>query len=80
MKKGINKSWHEKHKLVMPSTLEQRVKWHEAHLKHCGCRKDLPPMIIAALKTQGKKICSRNHIYTGSGACPVCWPGRKKVS
>jgi len=22
-----------------------------------------------------KKICSRGHEYTGSGPCPVCWPG-----
>lgn len=24
------------------------------------------------------KICSRGHLYKGSGPCPVCWPGRLK--
>ena len=74
----MNKSWHEKHKLNMPSTLEQRVKWHEQHLKHCDCRKDLPKTIVAALKAQGKKVCSRSHIYAGPGPCPICLLGRVK--
>jgi|GEM_PF-6466195 len=25
-----------------------------------------------------KKTCIRGHTYTGSGPCPVCWPGRLK--
>jgi len=80
MSNNINKAWHEKHKMTMPSTLEQRIKWHEAHLKHCACRKDLPKTIIAGLKAEGKKVCSRGHIYKGSGPCFVCWPnGRKKI-
>jgi hypothetical protein len=34
----INATWHKKH--VMPSlpTPAQRLRWHEAHAKHCGCR------------------------------------------
>lgn len=74
----INKTWHAKHKLAMPSTLAQRVKWHEAHSKHCRCRKDLPPTIVAELKKQGKKVCSRGHVFAGPGTCPVCWPGGRK--
>jgi hypothetical protein len=50
----INKAWHEKNKMPMPSTLAQRVKWHVAHLKHCDCRKDLPPTILAEIKKQKK--------------------------
>lgn len=79
MKESINRVWHEKHKMAMPSTLQQRVKWHEQHLKHCGCRKDLPKTIVAALKAQGRKVCSRNHVYSGHGPCPICWPGRLKA-
>lgn len=60
----------------MPSTLEERVQWHEEHLKNCGCRKNLPPTIIAALQAQGKKICNRNHTYTGNSPCPICWLGK----
>ncbi len=29
---------------------------------------------------QTQKTCSRGHKFTGSGACPVCWPGRLKKS
>lgn len=72
----INQIWHQKHTIPMPSTLEQRVRWHIAHLKHCGCRKDLPPTIVLAMKADGKKVCSRGHVYSVSyRSCPVCWPG-----
>jgi uncharacterized protein YdhG (YjbR/CyaY superfamily) len=27
-----------------------------------------------------KKVCSRGHVFYGKGPCPVCWPGRLKVS
>ncbi len=56
----------------MPTTLPERVAWHEAHSKHCNCRKDLPKTIVAALKKQGKKVCSRGHVYNGTGSCSVC--------
>ena len=34
----INKEWHLKHKMPKNPTLEQRIKWHLAHEKHCTCR------------------------------------------
>ncbi|MCX6818888.1 MAG: hypothetical protein NT129_02710 [Candidatus Aenigmarchaeota archaeon] len=34
----INKAWHEKNKMPNNATLEQRVKWHIEHEKHCSCR------------------------------------------
>jgi len=74
----INKEWHLKNKMSMPSTLAQRVKWHEAHLKHCRCRIDVPPTILAEFKKQGKKVCSRGHIYKSPGPCPICWPNAPK--
>jgi len=33
-----NASWHAKHPMPKPATLAQRVKWHAAHAKACGCR------------------------------------------
>lgn len=27
-----------------------------------------------------KKVCSRKHVFYGSGTCPVCWPGRLKAN
>jgi uncharacterized protein YdhG (YjbR/CyaY superfamily) len=31
-------------------------------------------------KKSKKKICSRGHIFYGSGPCPICWPGQKKTA
>lgn len=33
---------------------------------------------LQQLAAKGKKVCSRGHVYSGSGPCPVCWPGRLK--
>jgi hypothetical protein len=35
---AINATWHAKHPMPKPATLDQRVKWHVAHAKACGCR------------------------------------------
>ena len=43
-KKSMNKEWHEKHKMPGNANLEQRIAWHIAHSKHCGCR-EMPPKI-----------------------------------
>jgi hypothetical protein len=51
----INAAWHRTHRMPMPSTLDQRVEWHLAHAKACGCRTSLPPTIVAELKRRGLK-------------------------
>jgi len=35
---AINADWHRTHVMPPRATPEQRLKWHEAHAKHCGCR------------------------------------------
>ncbi len=72
----INVEWHKKNKMKMPSTLTERVKWHEEHLKHCQCRKDVPPTILKELNKQGKEVCPRGHIYKADRPCPICQPGK----
>jgi len=37
-KSSINASWHKKHPMPANPSFEQRMKWHIAHAKHCGCR------------------------------------------
>jgi hypothetical protein len=54
MSKGnINAEWHRVNRMPPKATLEQRVQWHLAHLKACGCRTDLPATIVTELKRQG---------------------------
>jgi hypothetical protein len=68
----INAEWHKKNKMKMPTTLAERVVWHEEHLKNCGCRTDVPPTIFAELNKQGKKVCRRGHLYNSDDSCPIC--------
>ncbi len=34
----INAEWHARHKMPKNPTLDQRVRWHLEHARHCGCR------------------------------------------
>ena len=46
---ALNRAWHGQHRLPPRATLAQRVKWHVAHAKACGCR-PMPATVVAALK------------------------------
>jgi hypothetical protein len=46
---AINAAWHKANRMPKNATLDQRVAWHEAHLRECGCRKDLPPAVAAEI-------------------------------
>jgi hypothetical protein len=35
----INATWHKQHPMPPRATPEQRLRWHLAHEKACGCRK-----------------------------------------
>jgi hypothetical protein len=50
---ALNASWHAKHPMPRPATLEQRVKWHVAHAKACGCR-TMPRTVLAQLLRRKK--------------------------
>jgi hypothetical protein len=52
-KKKLNAEWHQTHRMPKNATLEQRVKWHIAHAKNCGCR-EMPKTILAAIKSKQK--------------------------
>ena len=52
----INAAWHKAHRMPARATLDERVTWHLAHRKACGCRTELPASIVAALKRRGTKV------------------------
>jgi hypothetical protein len=39
---NINVKWHTANKMPKNPKVEDRVKWHKAHLKNCKCRTDVP--------------------------------------
>jgi len=48
----LNRAWHRTHRMPANATLDQRMKWHLAHRKHCGCR-PIPAKLAAAMKAKG---------------------------
>jgi hypothetical protein len=57
----INAAWHMTNRMPENASLDQRIDWHLAHLKACGCRKELPATIIKELKRRGKTIPTAKH-------------------
>jgi hypothetical protein len=37
-KPRLNAAWHERHPMPKRPTTAERLAWHRAHQKHCGCR------------------------------------------
>ena len=54
----INAKWHKQHVMPMGSTIGQRVRWHVAHAKTCGCR-EIPPTVVKELRRRGEKVPKR---------------------
>lgn len=48
----LNAAWHDTHPMPKSATLDQRVTWHLAHAKACGCRA-MPATVAAELKRRG---------------------------
>ncbi|HUL02780.1 MAG TPA: hypothetical protein VLV16_06065 [Gemmatimonadales bacterium] len=48
----INATWHKRHRMPPRATPAQRLKWHLAHAKACGCRK----LTAAALRKLRQRV------------------------
>jgi hypothetical protein len=48
-KSSINAEWHKKHPMPKNPTLEERIKWHKSHARHCACR-PIPASLLAEMK------------------------------
>ncbi|MBI4712792.1 MAG: hypothetical protein HY762_05780 [Planctomycetes bacterium] len=44
----INKIWHLKHRMPKNPSIEERIKWHLAHSRHCACR-PTPAKLLAVI-------------------------------
>lgn len=53
MTSRLNAAWHRAHRMPAQASLDQRVAWHLAHWKACGCRAVLPATIVVELKRRG---------------------------
>jgi hypothetical protein len=45
----MNKAWHEKNRMPEKATLQERIRWHTEHGKHCECR-PIPASLLAKMK------------------------------
>jgi len=54
----INATWHRGHPMPRNATLDQRVRWHLAHVRACGCR-EIPATVRAELKKRGIAVPAR---------------------
>ena len=39
---GLNRKWHQGHKMPRNPTDDQRARWHLEHLQNCDCRQPTP--------------------------------------
>jgi hypothetical protein len=54
----LNAAWHRAHRMPKHATLDQRVRWHVAHARHCACR-EMPATMRAELKARGIPLPQR---------------------
>ncbi|MEW6027528.1 MAG: hypothetical protein AB1599_09580 [Planctomycetota bacterium] len=50
---ALNRQWYLRHKMPANATLEQRIKWHLAHVRHCACG-PIPDKLMAEIR---KRSC-----------------------
>jgi hypothetical protein len=51
---ALNREWHQAHRMPKNATPAQRVRWHVAHARHCGCRA-MPDSIKREIAASAKK-------------------------
>ena len=49
----MNATWHKAHPMPARATPQQRLRWHVAHAKACGCRK-LTVSMLRELRRRAK--------------------------
>ena len=54
MMKGLNRRWHEKHRMPERPSPDQRIAWHLEHAEACGCR-PIPRGVIELMRAKGMR-------------------------
>lgn len=54
VKLKFNREWHSKNKMPVKPTMDQRIAWHVAHDKYCGCR-DIPAKMQMEIRKRKSK-------------------------
>jgi hypothetical protein len=55
LKSALNKEWHRTNRMPPKATREQRIEWHAAHARVCGCREipdSIKPDVAKLLKAR----------------------------
>jgi hypothetical protein len=55
----INAAWHKVHLMPAHATPRQRLRWHLAHAKACGCRKLTAAMLRELRRRAEEPVRSR---------------------
>jgi hypothetical protein len=63
---NINAAWHRANPMPGKPTLDQRIAWHIAHARACGCR-EVPAGIAAEMKKRGIEV-GTGGTASGGGA------------
>ena len=59
----MNAAWHAAHPMPQKATLDQRIAWHIAHAKVCGCRA-IPDKLGADMEKRGIDVAALNRAAT----------------
>ncbi len=54
----INADWHTKHPMPKNASMDERIRWHVAHARTCGCR-EIPKTVLAEMERRGMPIPDR---------------------
>jgi hypothetical protein len=50
---SVNKEWHLRNKMPKNPSMEQRIRWHEEHVRECACR-PIPATVRAAIEKRSR--------------------------
>ena len=73
---SINKAWHRAHRMPARATTAQRLRWHQAHAKACGCRP--MPASLQRMATKGAAPPKRMATARSAAVNPKAEPKRQR--